>query len=66
MNKMIHAVLQTIQTTLENLTFAGAIAIFLDGKMTLLKSFLTALFFGLTVIVRLAILKKEDKIKGGK
>ena len=65
MKKTIHAILQTIQTTLENLTFAGAIAIFLDGKMTVFKSFLTTLFFILTVVVRVAILIKEDSMEGG-
>jgi hypothetical protein len=65
MNKIVLAILQTIRVTLENLTFAGSIAILLDGEMTLLKSFLTALFFILTVIVRIAILRKEERIEGG-
>lgn len=63
MKHILIAFLETVRKTLENLTFAGAIAILLDGEFTFFKVGITFTLFLLTILVRVIILKKKKKVE---
>lgn len=56
----LEAFMNTIHKTLENLTFAGAIAIFIDNEFMAVKVIATSIFFILTVAVELLIVSYKE------
>lgn len=56
----LKAFIKTTKNTLENVVFAGTIAIFLDKEHTKSKIAITVIFFVLTVIIDVFILKDES------
>ncbi|KAA0257538.1 hypothetical protein FHQ18_09350 [Deferribacter autotrophicus] len=55
----LKSLLLTAEDTLKNITFAGAIAIFIDRNYTVVKLIVTLLSFTLTVILKKNILEEE-------